>query len=84
MMTPNQLIDAMGDLPDEMIAEAHDETLAHRKRSIWTRWAALAACACLIIGAGRRAEIWNPAVYEQEMADMTDEKLEAEFIKYGF
>ena len=30
----------------------------------------------LIIGAGRRAEIWNPAVYEAEMADMTDEKLE--------
>ena len=39
---------------------------------------------CLIIGAGRRAEIWNPAVYEEEMADMTDEKLEEEFIKYGF
>ena len=40
--------------------------------------------ACLIIGAGRRAEIWNPAVYEQEMAEMTDEKLEEEFIKFGF
>ena len=39
---------------------------------------------CLIIGAGRRAEIWNPAVYESVMADMTDEKLEEEFIKYGF
>ena len=38
----------------------------------------------LIIGAGRRAEIWNPAVYEETMADMTDEKLEEEFIKYGF
>lgn len=30
----------------------------------------------LIIGAGRRAEIWNPAVYEADMADMTDEKME--------
>jgi MraZ protein len=39
---------------------------------------------CLIIGAGRRAEIWNPAVYEETMADMTDDKLEEEFIKYGF
>ena len=39
---------------------------------------------CLIIGAGRRAEIWNPAVYEQVMEDMTDDKLEEEFIKYGF
>lgn len=38
----------------------------------------------LIIGAGRRAEIWNPDVYSETMADMTDDKLEEEFIKYGF
>ena len=38
----------------------------------------------LIIGAGRRAEIWNPDIYAADMADMTDEKLEEEFIKYGF
>ena len=38
----------------------------------------------LIIGAGRRAEIWNPDIYAANMADMTDEKLEEEFIKYGF
>lgn len=38
----------------------------------------------LIIGAGRRAEIWNPAVYEADMADMTDEKIEEAFMKYGF
>ncbi len=38
----------------------------------------------LIIGAGHRAEIWNPAIYEEDMADMTDEKLEEEFIKFGF
>lgn len=40
--------------------------------------------AALIIGAGRRAEIWNPDVYAETMADMTDEKVEEEFIKYGF
>ncbi len=38
----------------------------------------------LIIGAGRRAEIWNPEIYEAEMADMTDEALEEAFIKLGF
>lgn len=38
----------------------------------------------LIIGAGRRAEIWNPDVYAQTMADMTDEKTEEAFIQYGF
>lgn len=38
----------------------------------------------LIIGAGRRAEIWNPDVYNTVMADMTDETVEEAFIKYGF
>ena len=38
----------------------------------------------LIIGAGRRAEIWDPQIYAADMADMTDDKLEEEFIKYGF
>ncbi len=37
-----------------------------------------------IVGAGRRAEIWNPAVHAEVMEDMTDDKLEEEFIKYGF
>ncbi len=39
---------------------------------------------CLIVGAGRRAEIWNPALHDTVMEDMNDDKLEAEFIKYGF
>lgn len=38
----------------------------------------------LIIGAGRRAEIWNPEVYDQVMEDMTDEKAEEAFRQYGF
>lgn len=38
----------------------------------------------LIIGAGRRAEIWNPDIYEETMADMTEEKIEEAFIQYGF
>ena len=40
--------------------------------------------AVLVIGAGRRAEIWDPAVYEESMADMTDECMEEEFRKLGF
>ncbi len=38
----------------------------------------------LIIGAGRRAEIWNPAIYAEDMSDMTDEQMEAEFRRLGF
>ena len=38
----------------------------------------------LIIGAGNRAEIWNPASYEEELGSMTSEEVEAEFMELGF
>ncbi len=38
----------------------------------------------LVIGAGNRAEVWNPAAYEANMADMTSEEVEAEFAELGF
>lgn len=38
----------------------------------------------LVIGAGNRAEIWNPALYEENMGSMTSEEVEAEFMELGF
>lgn len=38
----------------------------------------------LFVGAGPRAEIWNPDSYESNMSDMTSEEVEAEFIELGF
>lgn len=38
----------------------------------------------LVIGAGNRAEIWNPALYEESMGSMTSEEVEAEFMELGF
>lgn len=38
----------------------------------------------LFAGAGPRAEIWNPAAYEENMCDMTSEEVEAEFVQLGF
>ena len=38
----------------------------------------------LVIGAGNRAEIWAPSLYEEDMADMTSEEVEAEFAELGF
>ncbi len=38
----------------------------------------------LVIGAGNRAEIWNPAAYEESMGNMTSEEVEAEFMELGF
>lgn len=38
----------------------------------------------LVIGAGNRAEIWDPAEYESSIGSITTEKAEAEFMKLGF
>ncbi len=38
----------------------------------------------LVIGAGKRAEIWNPDIYEEATKQLTPEALEEEFIKLGF
>lgn len=38
----------------------------------------------LVIGAGNRAEIWNPDAYEANMGMMTSEEVEAEFAELGF
>lgn len=38
----------------------------------------------LVIGAGNRAEIWNPDAYEANMGTMTSEEVEAEFAELGF
>ena len=38
----------------------------------------------LVIGAGNRAEVWNPAAYEEAAEMMTSEEVEAEFAELGF
>ena len=38
----------------------------------------------LVIGAGNRAEIWNPAAYEDDIGAMTSDEVEAEFMELGF
>lgn len=38
----------------------------------------------LVIGAGNRAEIWNPESYESESESMTPGEVENEFIELGF
>ena len=38
----------------------------------------------LIIGAGNRAEIWNPTCFAEDVGTMTPEEAEAEFAALGF
>ena len=37
-----------------------------------------------VIGAGNRAEIWNPAAYEDDIGAMASDEVEAEFMELGF
>ena len=38
----------------------------------------------LIIGAGNRAEIWNPEAFEEDVGTLSPEEAEAEFAALGF
>ena len=38
----------------------------------------------LVVGAGNRAEIWNPAAYEEDIGDMSYDEVEAAFMELGF
>ena len=40
--------------------------------------------ACLIIGAGPRAEIWNPDIYAEDAVDLSGEKMVEQFLELGF
>lgn len=40
--------------------------------------------AALVIGAGKRAEIWNPETYDAEMETLSPENMEEEFANLGF
>ena len=46
-MNRENLMDAIGQLPEEMIGEVAQKRM--KKKIPWTRWAALAACLCLVL-----------------------------------
>ncbi len=48
MISAEKLLDSLGNLPDDLIAET--EAIRSRKPVHWVRWTALAACLCLCIG----------------------------------
>ena len=53
-MTTEKLMDAIGLLPADLVAAADRRRTAPRKPAIrWRRWAALAACAVLLLGVGQ-------------------------------
>lgn len=50
-MKPEDILDAMNNIDDEIIAEAHNTRSDKKKKKIWFKWVAVAACFCLIVGA---------------------------------
>ena len=50
-MSKDSVMDSLGRIDDDMILAV--ETLRRKKkRPLWMKWGTLAACACLVIGAG--------------------------------
>lgn len=50
-MKPEDILEAMNNIDDEIIAEAQEIRLNKRKKKVWMKWVAVAACFCLIVGA---------------------------------
>lgn len=50
-MKPEDILDAMNNIDDEIITEAHNLRSDKKKKKIWFKLVAVAACFCLIVGA---------------------------------
>lgn len=50
-MKPEDIIDAMNNVDDNIINEANNERKPKKKGRKWMKWVAVAACFCIVIGA---------------------------------
>jgi len=50
-MKEERILNVLGKVDEKYIKEADPEVKAKRKPPVWTKWAAMAACLCLVIGA---------------------------------
>lgn len=50
-MKPEDIIDAMNSVDDNIINEVNNERKPKKKGRMWMKWVAVAACFCIIIGA---------------------------------
>ncbi len=63
-MKREELFELLGDIAPEYVAEAD-----RRPKRVWQRWAALAACLCLVVGAVVLPGLLSPAPQDPEAAD---------------
>ncbi len=50
-MKPEDIIDAMSNIDDDVIDEVQNKRKPKKKGKIWIKWVAVAACFCIIVGA---------------------------------
>lgn len=50
-MKPEDIIDAMNSVDDNIINEVNNERKTKKKGRMWMKWVAVAACFCIVIGA---------------------------------
>lgn len=71
-MKEEKLLDALGKIEDEMVLEAAPKTSAQGKKKspTWIKWAAMAACVCLLVGVG--ALYWKAHIKGTSMSMVED------------
>lgn len=71
-MKEEKLLDALGKIEDEMVLEAAPESSAQGKKKtpMWIKWAAMAACVCLLVGVG--ALYWKAHIKGTSMSMVED------------
>ena len=50
-MKEDRILNVLGKVDEKYIKEADPEVKAKRKAQVWTKWGAMAACLCLVVGA---------------------------------
>lgn len=50
-MKPEDILDSMNNIDDEIITEAQEMRSNKRNKKVWMKWVAIAACFCILIGA---------------------------------
>ena len=58
-MKEDRILNVLGKVDEKYIKEADPEAKAKRKAPVWTKWAAMAACLCLIIAGGLFGNIFH-------------------------
>lgn len=60
-MKPENIIDSMNNIDDEFISDAQKFRTQKKRKNVWIKWVAVAACFCIVVGAVLGHFHFNPS-----------------------